>query len=632
MAKNELNIMNRQTLLFVLLGAFFLIVGLRLEAIRAFADSMPYWDDFTVGHLLFFYESDTMDLYHLIKPANEHRIFFSRLLTLLSFELNQHQWDPKVSMMASTLIWAFSGVFLARIVINNLPIARAFPPLAIIAATWFIPFSLVNIVWGVQTHTYIMILLIIAGCWWTTEPALSKPWWFGLIALASASLTLAGGTFAAFSVFSIAMLMLIRNGFKDKHELATVMGSLIAGIVGLSLILTQPNVASVDAQLSFYDAFLTFTKTLSWPLVHLTWPSIAFIAPVAILLVQTFVNPQKMTRLARFTLTVYLAIFIIVLAIAYARGTGMGPARRYFDYLALMPVMSLLALYQIETTGTRVLKGVVKLLAVAIIAILAWSVPWLNYAFDYTVKDQKQLKTTHEVNVMSYMNTWNDKWLLNKGFRGVPFPRPNDLAKLLKDYNDLDMLPYQLQTRQHVFPDHRLSAQEQAASVFVQDGTALPSQKIYGVRPFGEPVLGSYVQDSGGAAATGTFLSNEFHHNRDYIALQVLGDYGESDLTLKFVEFGSGKEYELKRPKISKYAEREQWRYVLQALPKGYYQIVAEDNSEKHWFGFATPKSVGRLSYQVERLISHSKWVWLLGVLLMLFGLRNYLIPKRIEN
>ncbi len=616
---------SQRSLWVALFGVFLVTIGFRLEVISAYADSMPYWDDFTIGGLLFFYESDTMGLHHLVRPANEHRIFFNRLLSLFYFEVNQHQWDPKIGMVSNSVIWAFTGLILAKIILSNLGFTRALPVLILLAVLWCVPFILVNILWGVQTHTYTMIFFIVLGCWWATESSFSRRWWFGMLALACAPLTLAGGTFAAFSVFAFACLMLLRSGL-NKRELATAVVSLLAGLFGLALILMQPGTSVPSTELD--KAILTFLKTLSWPLAHDVWPVFIFAAPILALFIQIMWRPDSMTRLARFTLTLYFSIFIIVLGIAYARGSGFGPPRRYFDYLLLLPFCGVLALLQLRIAKNAFAKYLSQAWGVAIFVLLMAGIPTMKYTYDFTIKDQKKVKDAHQVNVMSFMNSKQESWLLNKGFRGVPFPRGEHLVDLLTDYNELDILPYQLQTRQFIFPDHRLTEAEKADFAFALDGSVLPSIKKVGVRPFGEPINGSYLPDKGGVAATGRYLSNEFHHNRDYIAVQVLGDYGEEGLSLKFVEYGSGKEYLLKPRKVSRSIEKEQWRYILQKLPKGYYRLLAEDNSDKHWFAFATPKSVGRLSFQVERLIARAELVWLFGVFLILLSLRYYLVPQ----
>lgn len=610
-----------------LLGVVLIMVGVRLEVIGAYADSMPYWDDFTIGGLLYFYQTDTMEFYHLVKDSNEHRLVFNRLLSLLFFEMNQNQWDPKIGMVTNTAIWALSGYLLLRITLKNLPITRAGPVVMLVFLLWCLPIALVNIVWGVQTHTYTMILFIILGCWGITAPALSKAWWGGFLSLLCAPLTLAGGTFAGCAVFALALLMLLRNKFKGRDDWITGLAALAAALFGLALIVFQPGSIKSPDDMDWWFALSTLLKTLSWPLADVVWPAFFLGLPIALLLLQVLIDPSKLTRLARFTLTLYLTLFVIALAIAYSRGWGNGPSRRYFDYLALMPVCSALALMQVSIGIKESQKWLIHSLTGAIVVILALSVPLIHYTFTFTVKDQEKVKAAHQMNVMSYLNTWDKKWLLNRGFRGVPFPREKDLVWLLKDYNDVDMLPYQLQTRQQVIHDQRQTKEEMAQAGFVYDGTVIRGTGNVGTRPFGEPVFGSYIADGEKEKATGTFTSHEFHHNRDYIALQVFGYFGYPGLSLKFVEYGSGKEYVLKPPKIKHAREISEWRYVRQRLPKGYYRIVAEDNSEEHWFGFATPKSVGPVSHRIESLIDNAKWLWVLGIAILFFRFRHVLLP-----
>lgn len=610
-----------------LLGVFLIFIGVRLEVIEAYGDSMPYWDDFTIGGLLYYYQTGTMEFYHLVKDSNEHRLVFNRLLSLFFFEMNQNQWDPKIGMVTNTFLWAISGLFLLRINLKNLPLSRTGPIVLLIILLWCLPIALVNIIWGVQTHTYTMILFMLLGCWGAAAPALSKAWWGGVVALMCAPLTLAGGAFAACAVFAFTFLVLLRNKFKGRDDWITLSTGLVVSGFGLALIFVQKNSVKSINDLDLWLAAATFFKTISWPLADVVWPIFILGLPVLVLLIQVLMNPSKLTRLARFTLTLYLTLLIISLAIAYSRGGGSGPARRYFDYLALMPVCSVMALMQISIGITAARKWLIQGLAGAMMVVLAMAVPMIGYTFSFTVADQARVKSLHRTNVMSYLNTWDESWLLNKGFRGVPFPRDKDLVWLLKDYNDADILPYQLQTRLQVLPDQSLTKDEVAQSGFITDGTYDLSRGVVGSRPYGEPVLGSYKPNGLKSAAKGTFTSHEFHHNRDYIALQMLGFYGKPGLSLKFVEYGSGKEYLLDPPSINHSRDVSEWRYVHQRLPKGYYRIVAEDNSDEYWFGFATPKSVGRVSHRVESLIAHAKWLWLLGLIILFIRFRSFLLP-----
>lgn len=598
-------------------------MGIRLAVISVYGDSIPYWDDFGIGQILHKYQAGTLSIGHIFADANEHRLVFNRILSIGYFEANQDQWDQKIAMVVNSAIWALTGVILLKICIQHLRFPSVLAPATLIVLFWFLPISLVNIIWGVQTHTYTMLLFGVLGCWYTSAPLFSARWWGGVICLACAPLTLAGGTFASFSVLGISLLIAIKNRFQDRHSNVLMIACTITGVLGLWLILIQPG-DSLPNSFQFEYAIVTFLKTLSWPLISQWWPSVIFAIPISLLLFQELFQKESMSRLARFTLALYLFLFLLAIAVAYARGqSGAAPARRYFDYLTLIPISSIMALVQIEFVKTTVLKkGALTSLFIIWVVILAAAIPSLRFSYAYTVQDNQSVKASHTQKLLSFLNTMDEKWLLNKGFRGVPYPDDEELVRMMENFNDADMLPYVLQTPKPIEFDFRWTPEQIEASPFIVNGTINVITGEHFVKPFEQNVFGSYKPRSLGVKATGTFESTEFHHNRDYIYVPVTGYYGYPGMSIKFVDAVSGEEFPMPES-VANTRNAENWIYVSLKLKKGYYKLVAEDANDSLWFGFATPKSVGRWSYRVERLIANSMLVWLAGLVILLFSLRH---------
>jgi len=612
--------------LLFLLAAGLLFAGIRFTLIDLYAVQTPYWDDWGIGSFLEYSISSNLSFSDFYQDANEHRMMFNRILTLGLFYANHRQWDPFVSMVANTLIWALIGVFFVRLALRYHHAINT-PALLVTLLTLFcLPLSLVNILWGIQTHTYTMILFAVCGCWYSLYKPLSAKWCLGIVSLFAASLTLAGGTFAAISVAAVHFACLVLDSKKRRDNTITAIAALAAGCFGLSLILSQGDTKTMHQTLTLTDAVTTFLKAMSWPNSRWVWPVFISIIPIVWLSFEVAKNRSTPHRLVRFVLSQFLFITLVCIAISYARGAGgLGPARRYFEFMALLPLTSVMAYLLLNIPKAQISRRFIGSLAAGWVALFILSVPWLVYGLKYTLDERAYLKPIQERLVRTYLNTKDSSILSNRPFRHVPFSQPDKFSKALDNMNEADMLPHLLQTPKPIrwSPDYTPALIE--GSAFIPNGTFIATKGKFNLKRVGEDVFGSYKPQAGGVNATGRFESLAFKLNRPYASVPVLGYLGYEGLTMKLVDVGSGEEFEVIPREIgSEYAE--EWRSVLLPVPRGYYKIVAEDNHKKLWFGFAAPRSVGRISYYTQKLLDHSVWVWGLGVFLMLISIRGSFI------
>lgn len=562
------------------------------------------------------------------QDANEHRLVFNRILSLGLFNANQQQWDPIVSMVANTLIWAIIGVFFVRLALRHSTLINAPALLVLLLILFSFPLSLVNILWGIQTHTYTMILFSVFGCWYSLYRPLSAKWWFGIASLCAASLTLAGGTFAAFSVAAVHGLCLIIDRDNRRNNMLTLVASMGAGIFGLTMILIQRGTGGAPDALTLNDAFTAFFKAMSWPNSTWVWPAVLLIIPFTLLFIQVVKNRSTPERIVRFTFALFLFVTVVCMAIAYARGVGgEGPARRYFEFMALLPLACALAYMLLNKPTTPLARNALGGLCAVWIGVFILSFPWHTNVVKLTLEERAKLKPVQEKLVRTYLNSKDPTTFENKLYRHVPFPRPQALLKMLDQMNAADTLPYLLQTPTPVEWNPKYSLAQREESAFIVNGTVIETKREFKVNRVGEDVFGSYKPRAGGVRATGRFESQEFRLNRPYAAIPVQGFLGYEGLTMKLVDVGSGEEFDIIPDEISsKYAET--WRLLLQPIPRGYYRIVAEDNNPELWFAFATPRSVGRISYHTQNLLNNGHWVWKLGLFLLLISIRNPLINE----
>jgi len=601
-----------------LFAAALLFFGIRVYLIHNYGVMTPYWDDWGIGNFLSKSISSGLTFSDFYQDANEHRMMFNRILSLLLFKANQLQWDPMVSMLANSVIWSLSGVFLLRIALHHQDRINATLFIALILFLWSFPLAFVNIIWGIQTHTYTMIAFSLLGCWYSGYRVLSLKWWLGIVSLGAACLTLAGGTFAAFSVVAVQTLMLLSGSQQRRKNLITLIAALTMGLFGLALILVQKSSGMPSSgEYNLISSTTSFLFTLSWPLPREIWPAFIFITPVMALAIQSLRTASIDQPLVRFSLCLYGFIVIIAIAVAYARGyTGEGPARRYFEFLALSSVASFLALLLLQNEQSKINETLFRVFVSAWIIAFIVSTPWNTHVVKLSIEKHKHLRAIQTKLVKNYLNSRDISWFQQKPFEHVPFPHVEAMDDVLNELSKTDVLPYRLQTTKTIRRNLDSSRHEVKASPFILNGVLKVHDNNDDINSTLENVFGSYKPADGGMNATGSFVSEVLELKRPYVSISVSGYFGYPGMELQLVNEISGDTIDIVIDKVdSKYAEF--WREILTEVPRGYYRLIAQDNNPELWFGFSTPKTVGRLSYWTQRILEYSFWYWRVAVLLL---------------
>ncbi|MEO0368050.1 MAG: hypothetical protein AAF197_04600 [Pseudomonadota bacterium] len=613
--------LSKQRLVFILflLASFLLIFGIRLQLIQEIASPLPYWDDWGMGSFLYTSLTEGLALEHIFALSNEHRLIFNKLLSLWVFSENDQQWDPVNMMVVNAFIWSVSGIIVLTILSRLEDDSHRVLICALVLFLFVFPVSLVNIVWGIQTHTYTMILFSIVGIWLVLSTPYSSKWWLGLVALACAPLTLAGGSFVVIAVIFF-MLLWVLLGFDKWHAVRpTIVSCVIISVLAMFSILSQDG-KNIYQSMTLSDSVISFLKTMSWPAARSIWPAFVFMLPPLLLFIQLIKNNQAPDLLTRFLLTVFGFVGLLALAISYARGAGaLGPAPRYYEFLCLLSISSAgcLVLLQMKSVWSENFKRGLTAL---------WASTFIYGAFGLydslliTLKERQELIPIQSGHVNDYLNTRDPEALLDKPFRYIPFPHGEVLADSLDQMNEAEMLPYELQKPNFVSWSGDITMGDIQSSAFVQNGTIIASTKELAVDYDGEPVVGSYRPKLGGNKATGTFKSEVFRIIRPYLAVPTMGYLGYPDLSLKLVDVGSKEEFDIVPSELhAKYAES--WRTVILPIPRGYYQLEATDQNETLWFAFGTPRSVGRFSYFSKKMIEAGSDIWKFGAFLLILFL-----------
>lgn len=604
----------RDRLLLVSLGL--IILGVRLHLIFLSGSPTPYWDDWVFGSRLARYMDTGINWDWIIAAANGHRGTFSKLITISLFEINGRQWDVFLGMVLDAFLWAAIGLFLIRLIILAKAQINVTLAIGLILLYWIFPVSYFNLFSAIQIYVYLMILFTVLGTWLACARVMSAKWGAAMLLLLAASFTSGGGTFAAVAVASTCgfYAFIDKDTRRDNLVTATLAG--LISLFGISLLLTAPDTASITAKLDFGNAIITFLKVLSWPFSTQTWPSVFFMLPIVMLIWSIAKSPKHYGRFGKFV--VMLAAFSVLLAfsIAYARnlGYGAGPAPRYYEYLTLYSLSSGLALMLLQGSNNTMPRVVIGVSTLGWVIAFICSFPSQLWLLNFKVDERKVLVPIQQLVVDTYSLTGNTDIFKNRKFREIPYPEWQGLAEMLDDMRVKDMLPYQFQT-----PASNLNSSK---GPFTRNGIVKPQADRYRTH---ENVLGSYNLTQGAQNAVGFYSSEPIYMERPYVAIPVTGYLGFEGQSLKLVGVKNGDEVEISPSELNSIHERS-WRTIIVRAPEKNFRVVASDDNKQLWFGFATPRSVGALSYYAELILKSGHTLWKLGLLLLLIVIHREII------
>ncbi len=590
-------------------GMFLVFAGVRIHFIMVYASQTPYWDDWGMGNRMALYMQSGFDPSWLYGLTNEHRATFSKLTNLLLFKLNNHQWDPYITMVLDAFIWGAIGVFMLYIGVRERNNINLWFYSILVVVLWTYPLSLFNTLSTIQTYLYYMIAFSVCGFWLLTNNAFSLKWYAGILLVGAACMTAGGGSFAPIAVTAVSFFLAIFNKQNRSQHIATATLACMFTIFGLYVILSQGSSNPVGSK-SLAPFISTLLKTLSWPASDRAWPSLIFLLPIGILALGIAFRKIPQSRLATFTLMMAAFGIMLSIAIAYARGgAGRGPAERYFDFLTIYLISSALSLMLIQPSIANFSKALSRGLIILWISMCVIAVPYHLKVSKFQLNDRAGLVPVQD-QIMARYSVANDPEILkNRPFRHVPFPRVNTLQEFVERLQQTDAMPYSLQPSSMRLPSD--------SNTFIVNGIARPKSNLYrGL----EPVLGSYNAAPDGGKAVGEYTSEIFVARRPYVMIPVSGYLSYDKLSLSLVGENNGKIIDVIQ-KVRADGLEDQWYEILVKAPDTKYRIVAKDKSSVLWFAFAAPRSVGNLSFLVDRTIAIGDKIWALGLLLILIAL-----------
>ncbi|WP_342085320.1 hypothetical protein [Dyadobacter sp. OTU695] len=424
----------------VLLATLLIIAAARFNFVETFAIPLPYWDQWDAegDFLLRPWIEGRLELRQLWQPHNEHRIFPTRLLSLLIFNVTG-VWDnltgARVNILVATCIPLIILLFLMRQKALHGP--RWLVLIAMIAQ-FSLPFAFENLLVGFQSQFYFLIIFTLLAIILAVRYPDSLPAMVGVLVLSWLSiLTMASGILTPLAVTGVFALQgFERREFNWKHL------GLVVVLLGLSVagyaIMPQIEANQIYRSRNIPEVTRALRFILAWPASEGWSAAIALWLP-ALAVVPWLLHSRTCSRADLFMAGCVMWSLAQAFAIAYGRGQSMGSvSSRYTELFTI-------GLIGNAWFAARFIETTVKKPSIAWLGAVFFFVFVMGHITRYShdmenVHESHNLSLKQESNVRKYLKTGDPSVLVQRQFE-IPYPDSVRLRSLLDDPTIRNILP-----------------------------------------------------------------------------------------------------------------------------------------------------------------------------------------------
>lgn len=223
---------NRSALI-AALALFAAMVAARLAYIDAFALPVPFYDQWDAegARLLKPFLDGTLPLSELLSAHNEHRILWSRLLSLVVFWFTGGAWDNVALANASSVVLGACGALIAAVAWRSEgSLAQKLTATLLAAAMAALPFAWENMLVGFQSQFYFVMFWGVAGIIATVARPTFAMRLVGLACAFAAVFSMASGVLCIAAMLGVLLLRAI-----SRREIDTATAAYAFALAGLAL-------------------------------------------------------------------------------------------------------------------------------------------------------------------------------------------------------------------------------------------------------------------------------------------------------------------------------------------------------------------------------------------------------------
>ncbi|NIJ54146.1 hypothetical protein [Dyadobacter arcticus] len=421
------------------LPVFLIVIACRFYYVEKYAVALPYWDQWDgEGDLLLrAWIENRLKLLDLWQPHNEHRIFPTRILSLLIF-LVTGEWnnltEARVNILLASaipalLMWLFfRDTSSTKIRLFIIPV---------ILAQFALPFSFENLLIGFQSQFYFLILftlfaLILAAYKHENVYAITAILFLCVLSV----FTMGSGLLTPIAVCCVYIIHLYEKpDYRSRNILISI--TLIVIAIGGYLLIPQIPANQIYRVRNIFEIINATGYILSWPFMSTQWAALILWLP-ATLMIPVLGIPKKMTRIDLVMTGCFVWSFLQALAIGFGRGQELTEvASRYTELFTLGLISNAwFACRAIEHLKQYHLRWV----ALIFFVMLFFGHAARIGADMHDIRRNHRLSVIQTRNVCMYLKTSDKKFLQTKKWE-IPFPDPVRLQSLLDNPTIREILP-----------------------------------------------------------------------------------------------------------------------------------------------------------------------------------------------
>jgi len=583
-----------------------ILFGIKLWLIGSYGNATPFWDQWNAEaerlyHPLY---AGTLAWTDLFSTHNEHRIFTTRLLSLLLLTVNGI-WNPLLQMVVNAVLHIIAiglGILLLTRVLGRTHL----PTLLVFSLLLFaVPYAWENTLAGFQSQFYFVLLFSIASLWLTViRPPLSIGWWGGIICAIFAFLSLASGIFALAASACTGLVIYIAGLRKSFKQLVAVM--ILAAMFILGFVLTPSLEYHASYKAASFSQFLdALIAILSWPISSNLFSMLIRNLPALCFAgIMLWKRPPADNR-KWFLFALVVWVIGQAFSIAYGRAVG-HLSSRYLDLFAigiLVNFACLISIIQEFISGRNIWTMVGESIWVITIMIsLGLSARYISDE----LSSKREAGIAQEINTKNYLATGDINHLKDKPFLHVPYPDAEQLAAILALPAINEILPNNISR-----PLIHTAIESAPPDAFIVDGYFPATPKRDGL------TLGSYSAQ--GDLATGqATLTFEFNNRNVLLAIPVAGYPLNEDIKLEVEQNGQ------RKPVAIRNNPKESWGTGYIRVNQGPFSILISDLSSANtgWVAVGVPSVAGRLDMITRALLLYFPLFIMAGLAFMFLLLK----------
>lgn len=364
---------------FSALAALFLVVfGARLLVVAIYGRPLPFFDEWDAGAAGLYkpYLDGEMTIWSLLSRLNEHIIFTSRVLNLITFEL-AGEWNVRLQMAVNAMIYGGFATGFAAALLPLLPVVHRMKLIAFCLVLFGPPMETEIITMGMNAHFYFVIIFSVLGLRWCIgQPGFSWRWALGLGMCVLAYLSMASGAVTPLVAALVCVLQVLRGGRRNTPAEWVAVAVLVG--LGAVMIAFVPDLPYHD-RYKAHDVVQLFSAAVELASLPLT--SIAGVLivqlPIVLLFIQTMRQPPAFDHRLWFVIGAAGWVAAQIIVVAHGRSTDVLNSR----YLAIIPmlvVLNYLALLSLNPRGAWLKRAssawvfIIVLAVVAVTNIATW--------------------------------------------------------------------------------------------------------------------------------------------------------------------------------------------------------------------------------------------------------------------